>query len=558
MGKFVRHTGRYREIAMVLGRHGFGYIAEEIGLTRLVSIPLRWAHKESRAHESISLARRIRLVLEELGPTFVKAGQLASTRTDLLPDAIIDELVKLQYQVPPISIEAVKAVVQEEFGMLPEELFATFDETPLAAASLGQVHRAELLTGEQVAVKVQRPSVSDSVHRDLEILWNLTLMAKRHIKWVEQYQIADIVEEFSRSIKAELDYTVEGRNTDKMAEQLKSMSDITIPSVHWEYSSPKVLTLGFIEGIHLNQRQEMINQQLDICELAKKLVNTMLHQIFVTGFFHADPHPGNLLALQEGKLGFIDFGMVGKLDVMMREHLSSLIIALMRKNPDGMVSAISQMGLLNDDVDMTMLKRDLGRLQDKYYDLSFSDMSIGMALQDLFGIARVHGIVMPSDLLLVGKALLTIEGVALTLDPSLSIVDLAEPFGKQLLRDKYSPLKVGRKLLHNGVEIFESLSELPSQARKITSLLSKGKVKVEMDVPELNSMLKKLDRIGNRLSFSIVLLAFSIIMVGLIIGSSLTRKPTMLWDFPAIEIGFIVAALMVIWLLYSIFKSGRF
>lgn len=541
---------------MALGRHGFGYMAEEIGLARLVAVPLGWIHKSEP--EILTLGERIRLVMEELGPTFVKLGQLASTRSDLLPGPIIDELVKLQDQVPPFPASEALAIMEQEFGMPVSELLSEFDEEPLAAASIGQVHKGVLVTGEPVAIKIQRPGVVPQVERDLDILKQLTAIAQKHWAWVTRYQIPQMVEEFSRSITAELDYSIEGRNMEKIRRQFAEDEDVYIPEVYWHCSTSKVLTMDFVDGIHLNRIADLKRNGFDTGEIAERLVNAMLRQIFSGGVFHADPHPGNLLALPDGRLVFIDFGMVGRVNSEMRDHLSSLVISLMRRSNEGMLRAILRMGLLEDNADLDMLRRDLQRLHDRYYDIPFSEISIGEALTDLFATAQRHHIILPPDLLLLGKALLTVEGVAISLDPQLSILDLAEPFGKKLLFEKFEARRLGKRFVGGVFDLADALTGLPKEVNRLLTLLGKGKLKLEMSVPETEHILKKLDQIGNRLSFSIVLLAFSIIMVGLIIGSSLTRMPTVLWNIPAIEIGFIVAALMVIWLLYSIFRSGRF
>ncbi|MDU4695089.1 MULTISPECIES: ABC1 kinase family protein [Paenibacillus] len=556
MSSFVRHTGRYRDIAMALGRHGFGYLAEGIGLTRLIRLPLRRLRKDEPSART--LAERIRLVLEELGPTFVKVGQLASTRSDLLPEAIIQELVKLQDQVPPFPAEEARGILEAELHQPLAELLQSFDETPLAAASIGQVHRARLISGEPVAIKIQRPGISPVIELDLDILQHLTMLAIKRWSWVSRYQIPQMVEEFSRSIRAELDYSFEGRNMEKIRRQFQADEGIYIPGVHWPLTTSRVLTMDFVEGEHLNRLLAIDELGYNRKELAERLVNALLRQIFEGGFFHADPHPGNLLVTRNGELAFIDFGMVGRLSGEMKDHLSSLVIALMRRSTEGMVRAILRMGLVGEDADTSGLRMDLERLRERYYDIPFAEIQIGQALQDLFATAQKHQVVLPADLLLLGKALLTVEGVALALDPDLSILDLAEPFGRKLLREKYAARRLGKRLFDEAAELTDSLVDLPQQVRKLSSTLARGKLKMDMNVPEMEQFLRKLDQISNRLSFSIVLLAFSIIMVGLIIGSSLSRMPTLLWDIPAIEIGFVVATLMFLWLLFSIFRSGRF
>lgn len=542
---------------MILGRHGFGYIIEETGLYHLLSLPKRWIWQQE--YESMTLAQRIRIVLEELGPTFVKLGQLASTRTDLLPESIILELIKLQDQVPAFPGDEAKRIIEEQFGLLMTDLFREFHEIPIAAASIGQVHKGQLRSGEIVAIKIQRPDIVQSIERDLEILYDLVELARKHVAWVTRYQVPQMVEQFARSMIDELDYSHEGRSTEKIGRQFEKDPDIHIPKVYWEFTSAKVLTMEFVEGVHLSQVDEIVRRGFDLSATAEKLVLSLLHQIFIGDIFHADPHPGNLIIRRDGSLAYIDFGMVGRLDANMKEQLSSLIIALMRGNTNGMIRALLRMGVVSEENEsIPDLHKDLDRMREQYYGLPFSDISMGQALNDLLATANRHHITLPPDLVMLGKALLTMEGVALMLDPNLSILKLAEPFGRKLVREKYNSRRISKKLIGGAAELAETLIELPKQVRQLSSLIGRGKLKVEIGVPELNLFLRKLDQISNRLSFSIVLLAFSIIMVGLIIGSSLNSKDTMLWDIPAIEIGFVVAAIMMGGLLYSIFKSGRF
>ncbi|WP_422658669.1 ABC1 kinase family protein [Paenibacillus sp. EC2-1] len=552
----IRHAGRYREIAMALMRHGFGYMVEEMGLFHILSLPVRWiSHEEP---ESIKLGERIRRVLEDLGPAFVKFGQLASTRSDLLPDHIIQELVKLQERVPPFSSESARALIEHEWGVPIDQVLRSFEDQPLAAASIGQVHTGVLKSGETVAIKVQRPGVEKMIGRDLEILKDMVSLAEKHWDWVKQYRVDRIVDEFARAVLTEMDYSHEARNSEKIAAGFIESKDFEIPSIYWEYTTSRVLMMEYVEGITLSRSKELADKGYDLKAVAERLIEGMLHQIFIEGFFHADPHPGNLLVKKDGKLVFLDFGLVGHLSEDMKGHLSGLIIALMRRSTDGMIRSILRMGLVPDECDLESLRSDMERLRNEYLDVPFAQVKVGKALSDLFGVAQRHQIILPADLTLLGKSLLTLEGVIEQLDPKISIIDMAEPFGRKLLKERYNSRRIGRKVLDGVTSLAEGLLDLPGQARQLSALISKGKLKVEISVPELQALMRKMDQISNRLSFSIVLLAFSIIMVGLIIGSSLSRQPTMLWNFPAIEIGFIVALLMVAWLLYSIFKSGRF
>ncbi|WP_026135952.1 ABC1 kinase family protein [Paenibacillus shenyangensis] len=556
MSLHIRHAGRYREIAMALMRHGFGYMVEEMGLHRMLAIPLKLARRD--VHGIRTLAERIRLVLEELGPTFVKLGQLASTRSDLLPENVINELVKLQDQVPPFPGEEARQIIELELGTSLDEMLESFQEQPVAAASIGQVHLGKLHTGELVAIKVQRPGVSRVVQRDLEILQDLISLAKRHLEWVAQYNVEEIIEEFSKSMREELDYNIEGRNMERIGQNFEKDRWIHIPKTYWNYTSARVLTMEFVDGIHMGRPNEIVEQGLQLPDVAQRLVDSMLQQIFIDGFFHADPHPGNLLALRDGRIAYLDFGMMGRLSSDTKNGMAGFVIALLRKNTDSMVRAVMRLGFVPEDINMSALRNELERLREKYYDLPFSQIDLGEALNEMFAIIRQYKIDIPTDLALLGKALITLEGVIERLDPSLSILNMAEPFGRRLLSERYSPSKIRQRITDGAFQAVEILTDLPRQASELSRVIRSGKLKVEVSVPELGELLHKMDQISNRLAFSIVLLAFSIIMVGLIIGSSLRDNTPILWGLPVVEIGFAIATLMVVWLLVVIFRSGRF
>lgn len=556
-GKRMRHISRYREIASALIRHGFGIVVEEIGFAQFLSFPQKLFF-ETKGKDSKTTGERIRLVLQELGPTFVKLGQIASTRPDLIPEEIVRELEKLQDRVPPFSFQEVREIVEAELGGELEDIFRQFEEVPLAAASIGQVHQAILRSGEKVAVKIQRPNITGVIETDLEILQDLALLAEHRLEWAARYRVRDMADEFSKSLRAELDYTIEGRNAEKISNQSGNDPLLCVPKVFWEYSTKKVLTMEYVEGVKFNELEKLKKMGYNSEILAERLAKTIFHQIFIEGFFHGDPHPGNVFVLPGEVIALIDFGMVGRLTPEMKYHFSSLIIALMRQNAEGVIKSILRMGLVPDDVNMVQLRYDVEQLREKYYGVPLSQISLGEAVNDLFRAAFRHRIRMPADLTLLGKTLLTVEGVVEKLDPDFRIFDIAEPFGRQLLKERFHPKSMAETLWKRVSDYGELLFDLPKHIKEFTSLIKRGRLRLEIDIPELDLFLKKLDRISNRLSFSIVLLAFSIIMVGIIIGSSLGRQSTLLWKIPAIEIGFGVAILMFLWLLYSIFKSGRF
>lgn len=557
--KRIRHLGRLREIVNAFTRHGFGYLMKELGLLDLLSVPKRLFLQGSETIEVLSTGERIRMFLEELGPTFIKIGQIASTRPDIIPLDIIQELVKLQDKVSAFPFSEVKKIIEEELADSLENSFREFQGTPIAAASIGQVHYAVLPAGEQVAVKVQRPKLKHLIETDLEILKELARLADSRLEWARRYQVRDIVDELAMSIRRELDFEMEARNTEKIAAKFKDNPKVVIPKVFWDYTSAKVLTMEFIDGITLNEEEKLQKLGYDSKVLGETVVNTILQQILIDGFFHGDPHPGNLLVLPNGAIAFLDFGIVGRLSPEMRDHVASFVIALMRQNTDEVLQAISSMGVVPDDVNYEQLRMDVDLLREKYSDLSFKNMKIGQTITDLFSVAFQYKIKLPTDLTILGKTLLTMEGVVEKLDPDLSIIKIAEPFGKRLIMERYRPKTIIDKVWRRINEYGEMILEWPKTINEISAIMKKGRVKIELTTPELNQFIQRLNIISNRISFSITLLSFSIIMAGVIIGTSLSgQTPILLNKIPVVEIGFVIATGMFLWLLFSIFKSGKF
>lgn len=557
--KKVRQISRSRDIVYAFTRHGFGFLVKELGLLDLLAVPKRLFVEGSKSSEGKSTGERVRLFLEELGPTFVKIGQIASTRPDIIPPEIIKELVKLQDQVPPFPFEEVKAIVEQELADSLDNTFAQFSEEPIAAASIGQVHAATLLTGEKVAIKVQRPQVKQLMETDLEILQELARLAEARIEWARRYQVREIMEEIAASLKLELDYKIEARNSERIAKQFIDNPKVLIPKIYWEYTNSKMITMEYIEGIKLNEENMLHQAGYNIKNLGETVVNSIFKQILIHGFFHGDPHPGNILALPGEVIALMDFGIIGRLSPDMRNHLASFVIALMNRNTDEVVRGITNMGLVPDDVNHKQLRQDVDRLREKYSDVPFSQMSMGKTVNDLFTVAFRHRIQLPTDLTILGKTLLTIEGVIEKLDPELNIVKIAEPFGRQLLKERYHPKNMAEKMWSQVNEYGDILTELPKQVKEMAAIMSKGKMKIDLTTPEIDSFVKKLNRISNRISFSMIFLSVSILMAGIIIGISISgQTSSFLQEFPIVEIGFTVVIIMFLWLLFSIFKSGRF
>lgn len=555
-GKKMRHINRYREIAMALLNQGFDYIVEEMGLPQNMPYPRR--PRPAAAKENTGgLGERIRLLLEQLGPTYVKLGQIASTRPDLLPAEIVAELEKLQDEVPGFAFSEVRTLLKSELGSDLEDLFGQFDPEPLAAASIGQVHRAQLKTGQQVAVKIQRPGIVATIETDLEILRELAVLAERRFSWAQTYQLGELIDELAKSLRTELDYTREAYNAEKFLKQVQGNSSIYIPPVYWEYCSQKVLTAAFVEGIKINELEQLAQRGYNLSRIAERFAREIFQQIFIAGFFHGDPHPGNVLVLPGETIAFLDFGMVGRLGPEKKHHLASLVIGLMHQDAEELVKTIFRMGIVPAEVNRAQFRDDVDLLREKYYGVPLSQISLGDAINQMFATAQKHKIKMPADLALVGKTLLTMEGIVERLDPQLSILTVAEPFGKQLFRERLHPKNLAQEVRRTINAVSELFIQLPHYVQELGSVAGRGRLHLEVSVSEMDRILIKLDRISNRLSFSVILLAFSMIMASIIVSFNLAGHSSQLWRIPVIEIGFAIAVTMFIWLLYAIIRSGK-
>lgn len=556
IGKRMKHAQRYQEIISAFLRNGFGFLVKDLGL--LERLPFQKKVISDKNSRNRTTGERLRLMLQELGPTFVKLGQMASTRRDLLPEDIIFELEKLQDQVSPFSSQQVRQIIEEELGDDLENLYVEFDDKPIATASIGQVHIARLHTNERVAVKVQRPHIRPLVKTDLEILDDLARIMESRIERAKRYQLREIIEEFSKSLSLELDYQTEGRNSEKISRPSSEDETIKVPRVYWSHTTAKVLTMEYINGVKVNNLSRLEEEGYNRKVIAERIAHSMLHQILIEGFFHGDPHPGNIVILPGDRIVWMDFGMVGRLSANMQNQFALLALSMKSGSTNGIIKAISEMGVIPFDTNMSAFQVDIAELRERYYDVPLSQISLGGAVTDLLAVAYKHQIMIPAELTMLAKALLTVEALVEMLDPDFSIMNAAEPFGKQLLKERYNPKKIAANAWEHLTEYTEILADLPKKLREVASTIQKGKMRLEITIPELNIFLNKMDRISNRLSFSIVVLAFSIIMVGLIIGSSISGQASLLWKLPVIEIGSCIALLMFLWLIFAIFKSGRF
>lgn len=464
---------RYRRIVQLVLAHGLGFAATEASPGRL------WARVRQRP-APVDTGVRLRRLLEDLGPTFVKLGQVLSTRPDLVPADVMVELEHLQDHVPPEPDHAVRRMIESELGAPVERLFASFDWTPIAAASLGQVHAASLPDGRRVVVKVQRPGVEPTVNADLGILGDALRYLARTPALGDLYDPDALVDEFARGIHAELDYTREGRNAERLRHALAPDGRIVIPAVVWPFTRRRVLTLEAVEGTKPTGPERLREAGLDPQAVARTLAHAILRMIFRDGFFHADPHPGNLAVLADGRLVLYDFGMVGRLTEDMREAFGNLSVALLRGDTDAVVAAIVALGAGPDDLDRHHLVRDVDELRDRYYEVPLSSVHLGQIVQDVFALAYRYRIRIPMDFTLLGKCLVTLEGVIQVLDPNLSMLELARPFGATLVRERLSPRRLARRARRRSLALLRLVDEVPGDAAHVLALAARGKLAVRL------------------------------------------------------------------------------
>ncbi|MDP4170867.1 MAG: AarF/ABC1/UbiB kinase family protein [Bacillota bacterium] len=553
----LRRLNRYKEIVSIFVKYGYGYMVEEVGLNDMLSIKDRLI-ADFRHGNVEEVGNRMRDLLEELGPTFVKLGQLLSIRSDLLPIEIIRQLEKLQDEVTPVPVEEIKAKIKAELGSSVEELFKSFSNECIGAASIGQVHEAVLLTGEEVMVKVQRPGIRKTVYTDLEILLDLSTLVEQRYEWLEGYHLREMMEELADSMRRELDYMEEGRNTETVQLQFSENDTFKVPDIYWDYSTSHLLTMERIEGIKLNCLHDTNLNLEEKRKVADLLVDCFVTQILREGFFHGDPHPGNLLYNHDKKqLGLIDFGQIGRLSSSMRSDVTTLMIGLMHEDTDLVVKAMYRLTDVPTSVDKKQFYDDIDRISKKYSTMPLGQMNFGMTINELFATAHYHEIRIPKDFLMLGKTLITVEGIISDIDPTLNLLTLAEPYGKQLVKERYDPLKMGKRFFGQAEDFASTFLKLPGHVDDVLKKTKDGELKVNIGLSDLPELFNKIDRISNQVSFSLSLLAFSIVVLGLIVGSTFGPH-TFLANIHALEIGFVISFLMFIWILYSIIKTGRF
>jgi ubiquinone biosynthesis protein len=497
----------------------------------------------------------IREMLEELGPTFVKLGQLLSTRPDIVPEPYVSELTKLQDTAPTVPISEILAVIESEFGMPVEEVYKEFDVSPMAAASLGQVHRATLPDGTRVIVKVQRPGISEQVETDIEILSKRAAFLEEHWDRARTYGVCDVVDEFAMTIREELDYTREARNTDRLREEMSDEKGVNVPEVYWDLTTKMVLTLEEIHGAKITDLAEHPRSRAQGTQLAERLASAFLKQVFVDGFFHADPHPGNILVTPAGEIGLVDCGMVGRLDAENRAGAIRMLMAFEQQDSRVMADEILNLGISLGEVDVRRFTRDLSKVVRGYYDLPSRSVNMGRLLTRVLNVSVEHRIRLPASFAILAKVFTNIDGICSQLDPDFNFTANARGYVGRAMRSELRSETTLNDFFRAIMSTRSFLFSLPEQLERLMRKAVEGTLRVEFKHQGLEDVEATFARSANRI-------AIALIVAGTIVGSSLVvsaGKGSRGWfGLPTLGlIGYVVALVFGVWLIVSIMKSGK-
>ncbi len=542
---------RAQQIAAVLTRHGLGSFMTQVGLTDLPWLselrPLR--------EDSHTTAERVRLALTELDGTFIKLGQALSTRPDLLPASWVTELSKLQDAAPAVPFAEIRQTICDELGSPPEQIFESIDPQPLASASIGQVHAAKLKNGHQVIVKVVRPGIPELIEQDLEILGGMAEFAEQHSQLGRDYDVAGLVDEFGYRLRNELDYSCEGNNADVFRRNFAGDEGIYIPKVYWQWTTKRVLTMERLNGIKVSDLAGLDAAGIDRHAVARNAVRLILREIFEFGFFHADPHPGNVMVLADGSTGLIDFGMIGRLNPKLQDTLLKMILAMSHFDAEEFASELYSIGALRSPVKRSALQRDLSHFLDRYVGGAVSEMATADAGREILSLAFRHRLQLPSELIMLIRVLMMSEGLGVMLDPDFKLFEFAEPYLRKFWSDRRSPFALANKMGSSALEATELTLDLPRRIARLLEKTERGEMNMSIHVDEVSWTIRQLQKMTNRLAIAIILGA-TIVAFGMIVGvfRPSVSEPVLA---PMFLIGFFFSIAFGGWLVWSIWRTGR-
>lgn len=549
-----KNLKRYKQIVQVLIKYGFSYIVEKLNIEGVAyKIQITNPPEEIK---NMSTGERIRRTFEELGPTYVKLGQILSTRKDLFDQDIIDELIKLRDNVEVFDTITAKEIFKSEVGLSINQVFKEFNDKPMAAASIGQVYEATLKSGEEVIVKIQRPNIENTIKSDIEILQSLASVIKDFKKDID-IDLMPIIEEFQTQLLRELDYNFESINASKFKRMFEDSKDVYIPSIYSEYTTKKVLVMEKIIGVKLSDTKRIKNLGWDVEKISEIGVKSLFKQVFEHGFFHADPHPGNIFVLSRECISYIDFGMIGIVDKKTLTLLNEIALAAVEKNVDRIIYLLIEIDAIDSEVDTTGLRQDLLYLIHYYYDVPVEKLSIADILNEVFRFFRKYKVTMPSQLTTLAKTIVTLEGTGRSLNPNFSVSSIGTEFLKHYYISKFSPERILLNSKQNIDEILVDAKTIPKQVKAILRNLEKNNIKVHIDDVKTTRLESCITDLAAQLSLSLVL-------ASMVVGSSLIiASPNIesnIWiKFMALagfSISFIIGILLVIKMFRARYKKG--
>ena len=570
-GSRSRKIGRLSEIGQVAVRHGFGYFFERHRLTDLLPWTARVEVDPAAPAIGSDRGRHLREMLDELGPTFVKFGQLLSTRPDVVPPDIVAELRSLQDDVRPFPFAQVREVVEEELGLTLEQAFLRFDELPIAAASIGQVHRARLPNGDEVVVKVQRPNAPRQIESDLALLYQAARLIKERVRALDFIDAEALVDEFARFIRQELDYKLEARHAETFRRNFAGSELVVVPKVYRDYSKARMLTLEFLDGVQLRDLDLDVASLEERRELAYRVTETWMEMIFRHGFFHGDPHPANVLVLapllparsgsarpvagMSARIGLVDFGLVGKLTDEDMGRLTQLFIDAATENVDVIPRRLAELGVRYPKEREDDFRDELRELFYRYFGASLQEIDPIQVIREAFGLIYSMNLNLPTRFVLLDKAIATLGSVGVDLYPDFNVFEVARPYARELMLDRFSPGRLASRAQKEGRELVGIARDLPYQVHDVLQEIRDGQIEVGFVHKGLDEFMHKLDVVFNRLVVALV-------VAGGLLGSSLigilaTEGPRILGIHFLSAIGFTLSGILGAWLLIGVLRSGR-
>ncbi|QWR76079.1 ABC1 kinase family protein [Candidatus Magnetomonas plexicatena] len=556
--KTYKNINRITQILNILAKHGFGQFIEQLNLNRL--IPFRKRLKILAQSEIIetTIAERLRRAFSDLGPSFIKLAQILSSRPDLITEKYAAEFAKLQDEVPPFAYASVRETIEKDLHMPIEEIFAEIEETPVAAASVSQVHRAVLNDGTKVVVKVQRPHIRQTIETDINIMRFLASLMLKYMPGTDIFNPLGIVEEFAKTIKRELNFMEEAKNVQRFARNFKDIENVKIPILYPAYTSERVIVLERIEGIRINDVKSMEKFGFDKSAIAENLVNAYFKMILEDGFFHADPHPGNLFITEDAVIGIVDFGMVGWLTPDVMESIAGILIAIVNKDFESLVDEFITIGMVTEEVDIDRFRReflnDMMEILIPLYDTALAEINFAEYLDTITKVSLKHKLKIPSSLLLIDKCMLMVDSIVREIDKDFNFITASAPYTAMLIRKKYGPKKMYAKVGKNLSDLADSIVDTPKKLRVLLRKMINNEFSVKFNIIGIERLIRDFDRSTNRLSFSIV--TASIIMSSAIL--TMSGIGAKIFDMPAIgTLGFVISFFLGIWLIISIIRSGR-